>query len=229
MWFNQTSLVVEQCGDDYECHPLRSESVSMNVGKWVHVMFSVDGTSVHFDVGGGDTTGTVDLTDAVFGGTKEVCPCIGCNPSGAESQALVAELDFVTVATSLNRTRLEFLSNHPIHGIEEDVLAHFDLDEGVGHVAVDSCGRFHGSLLGDIAWSVDSPNGVVTMDVHATPAGLRASPASVEFTSLNWFVPQEVLVTIVDDNIASGFRSGELSHAIESNDWDYDAPPGRYI
>jgi hypothetical protein len=48
------------------------------------------------------------------------------------------------------------------------------------------------------------------------------SPTSLTFTGLDWNVPQSVVVTVADDNIAEGQHSGRIGQTVSSGDQKYD-------
>jgi hypothetical protein len=67
-----------------------------------------------------------------------------------------------------------------------------------------------------------------TADVVITVTGdayVSGSPNQVTFTSANWYVPQTVTVTAVDDLIAEGTHSGTMTHSASSGDPKYDGIP----
>jgi len=58
--------------------------------------------------------------------------------------------------------------------------------------------------------------------IAVTPdSQLSVSPASLTFTAANWYVPQVVTVTAVDDRAAEGTHSGQIAHAATGADPTY--------
>ena len=86
-----------------------------------------------------------------------------------------------------------------------------------------------------------------TSDVTITPSPdsqVTVNPPSLTFTAANWYVPQTITVTAVDDNVYEGDHTGLITHSSASSDsfyngitvgsvtaniTDNDPPPGTLV
>ena len=66
------------------------------------------------------------------------------------------------------------------------------------------------------------PTAAVTVTVTGD-ADVSVSPTPLTFTAVNWFTPQTVTVTAVDDLIVEGAHIGTITHATTSADGNYNA------
>ena len=64
---------------------------------------------------------------------------------------------------------------------------------------------------------------VVTISLSNADGNLEGFPATVTFDATNWFIPQQITVSAVDDAVKEGFHFGYITHSIASADPEYAA------
>ena len=69
----------------------------------------------------------------------------------------------------------------------------------------------------------EGPDSTVTINLAKSDSDFDISPSSVTFTTLNWFTPQTITVTAVDNSSYQGDRSRTISHTVSSSDATYSA------
>ncbi len=63
----------------------------------------------------------------------------------------------------------------------------------------------------------------VTINLAKSDTDFDISPSSVTFTTLNWYTPQTITVTAVDNSDNDGDRERSISHSVDSSDVTYSA------
>lgn len=66
------------------------------------------------------------------------------------------------------------------------------------------------------------PSSSVTIDLTKSDTDFDVSPSSITFTTLNWFTPQTVTVSAVDNGDVDGDRERTISHTVTTLDTAYD-------
>lgn len=73
------------------------------------------------------------------------------------------------------------------------------------------------------------PAGPVVVGPDAEGGGLVVSPPQLTFNSANWDAWQNVTVSVADDDVAMGRRSGAIHHTAQSADPEYDGIEGAAV
>jgi hypothetical protein len=64
----------------------------------------------------------------------------------------------------------------------------------------------------------------VTIHINAGPQ-LTATPSTIIFTRLNWYIPRNILVTAKNDVVVEGSHFGTITHTATSTDNRYHGKP----
>ncbi len=67
----------------------------------------------------------------------------------------------------------------------------------------------------------EAPSSSVTIELDPSDSDIDVSSSSIVFTTLNWYIPQTVTVSAVDNNNDDGDRSREISHTVDTSDPNY--------
>lgn len=65
------------------------------------------------------------------------------------------------------------------------------------------------------------PTSSVTVNISESDPDIETSPSSLTFTTLNWFTPQTVTISAVDNSNDDGDRTRTISHTVSTSDVAY--------
>jgi predicted outer membrane repeat protein len=65
------------------------------------------------------------------------------------------------------------------------------------------------------------PTSSVTVNISESDSDIETSPSSVTFTTLNWFTPQVVTISAIDNEEDDGDRTRTISHSVSTSDVAY--------
>ncbi len=67
----------------------------------------------------------------------------------------------------------------------------------------------------------EAPSSTVTIDFDKSDNDFSVSPSSVNFTTLNWFIPKIITVNPIDNSIDDGDRTRTITHTVDTSDLNY--------
>jgi hypothetical protein len=105
----------------------------------------------------------------------------------------------------------------------EDVMVTVADDDAAG-IAVEPASLVVSELEGSgtYAISLNSKPADAVLVSLSTDEQIEVSPTSLTFTVRDWSIPQSVVVTVADDNIAEGQHNSRIRQTVSSSDEKYD-------
>ena len=200
-----TAVTEGGAGDSYTLVLDSQPSADVTVSLTVNAQLSADVSRLIFTPTNWDTAQTVSVSavdDTVVEGNHSgsITHTVSSNDANYDGLSVAS----VTVSITDNDTSVV-------------VTPGATLVQSNGSTAVTEGGAGDGYTL--VLSSEPSADVTITLTLDAQ---LSADVSRLIFTPTNWDTPQAVSVSAVDDTSVEGDHSGSITHAVSSNDTDYD-------
>ena len=161
------------------------------------------------NVNGSDEIMPTSDASAIFTGNKGIC---GLRHSADNCKVVFLAFPFEAISEDVVRDR-----------IMDNILRWLNSSAGIEISGVDGLVELTEDGTTDTYSVVLNCEPTANVTVNLTSdSQMTVSPPTLTFTPGNWNVPQTVIVSAIDDDIAEGNFAGSVSHRISSGDLFYD-------